>query len=290
LKIPDHIMTKLNIGCGEWGMREVPIAQHFTLAKQFGFKTLEFGIGGGQPGRLPADLDERGIASFCQLAQEHGIATPGCCLENDFTLPDAIAHQAMLTETLRQIRLAQRCGATQVRLFAGFTPVADVTEEIWQRLRAAFRAADALCQELGLTIAIETHGRITIRDGVAHHQHTVSTDRSALERLLRELPPRVGFNWDPGNLKPVSPEDRTCALDLLNDRINYCHLKDWRRVGEGWIACAIGDDDLDYAPLLEGVKYEGVFLIEYEPTEDLVAGTERSLKYLRKLGFDLQFV
>ncbi|MSU72680.1 MAG: sugar phosphate isomerase/epimerase [Opitutus sp.] len=279
----------MNIGCGEWGFRDLPLEDHFRIAQRFGFKTLEFGLGGGQPGRLPAAPSERAMADFLALARGHRIATPACCLENDFTLPDASAHEAMVAATLAQIRSAARCGARQVRLFAGFTPAAIMTGVIWARMLAAFRQADALCAELGLTIAIETHGQITQRDGAAHHVSTVSTDPPALQRLLRELPPRVGFNYDPGNLKAVAPHDRTYALPLLDRRINYCHLKDWRRAGSGWVACAIGDDDLDYGPLLRAMTYDGIFLIEYEPTHDVEDGIQRSLDYLRRLGFTLEF-
>jgi len=280
---------RLKIGCGEWGFRELPMADHFRIAAQFGFRTLEFGLGGGQAGRLPAEPSAGEIAAFRALAAHHGIATPGCCLENDFTLPDPAAHAAMLAATLRQIRAAAACGARQVRLFAGFTPAAAMTPAVWDRMLAAFREADALCAGLGLAIATETHGRITLRDGAAHHEPTVSTDPAALARLLRELPPRVGFNWDPGNLKAVAPADRLCALPLLNGRITYSHLKDWRRQGAGWVACAIGDDDLDYGPLLRQARYDGVYLIEYEPTHDPEDGIRRSLAYLRRLGFELAF-
>lgn len=265
------------------------MAEHFRLATKFGFRTLEFGLGGGQTGRLPAAPTDREIVDFRGLAARYGIATPGCCLENDFTLADPAAHAGMVDATLRQIRIAARCGARQVRLFAGFTPAAEMTPLHWERMLAAFRAADALGAELGLTLAIETHGRITLRDGAAHHEHTVTTEPAALQRLLRELPPRIGFNWDPGNLKAVAPGDRLCALPLLNGRITYCHLKDWRPQGAGWVACAIGDDDLDYAPLLREVRYDGVFLIEYEPTHDPEAGIQRSLDYLRRLGLELEF-
>jgi sugar phosphate isomerase/epimerase len=279
----------MKIGCGEWGFRELPMVEHFRLAAKFGFRTLEFGLGGGQAGRLPAAPTDREIADFRALGQTHGIATPGCCLENDFTLSDPAAHVAMVEATLRQIEVAARCGARQVRLFAGFTPAVAMTPAHWERMLAAFHAADTFCAQLGLTIAIETHGRITMRAGAAHHEHTVTTEPAALQRLLRELPPRIGFNWDPGNLKAVVPEDRRCALPLLNGRINYCHLKDWRRQGAGWIACAIGDDDLDYGPLLRDVRYDGVFLIEYEPTHDPEGGIRRSLDYLRRLGLELKF-
>lgn len=279
----------MKIGCGEWGFRELPLEEHFRLARKIGFRTLEFGIGGGQTGRLPATFGPDVARAFRELAREYRIATPGCCLENDFTLPDEQRHRAMLREVLEQIPLAALCGARQVRLFAGFTPAAEMTEPLWGQLLAALRAAEDCAAAHGLQIVIETHGRITHRDGVALHEHTVSTEPAALARLLREMPPRIGFNWDPGNLKAVAPADRLCALPLLKERIAYCHLKDWRREGDGWVACAIGDDDLDYEPLLRRAGFEGVYLIEYEPTHDPEDGIRRSLAYLRRLGFALEF-
>jgi len=274
----------IRVGCGEWGFRELEIRDHFRIARDFGFRTLEFGIGGGLPGRLPEEPAPRDAEAFRGLARDHQMATPGCCLENDFTLSDPAAHERMLGRTLRQIRFARECGASQVRLFAGFTPAALMTEAIWSRMLGAFSRADGLCAELGLTIAIETHGRITMAGDVAHHEHTVTTEPAAARRLVQALPPRIGFNYDPGNLKAVAPADTTYGLPLFNGRINYCHLKDWRRSGGGWIACAIGDDDLDYGPLLKAIRFDGVYLIEYEPTRDVLEGIRRSLDYLERLG------
>jgi sugar phosphate isomerase/epimerase len=275
----------IKVGCGEWGFRELDLPEHFRIARDLGFRTLEFGIGGGQAGRLPEEPSRPDIDDFRALARKHGVATPGCCLENDFTLPSPPAHAQMVERTLRQIRAARQCGASFVRLFAGFTPAAEMTESIWARMIDAFSQADQLCAELGLSIAVETHGRITMRDGAAHHEHTVSTEPAAARRLMGSLPWRIGVNYDPGNLKAVSPADRTYGLPLFSGRINYCHLKDWKRSGGGWVACAIGDDDLDYGALLPRVKFGGVHLIEYEPTEDVVDGIRRSLAYLERIGF-----
>ena len=131
----------MKIGCGEWGFRELPMEEHFRLAARFGFRTLEFGLGGGQVGRLPSEPTDKQIVEFRSLAQRYNIATPGCCLENDFTLPDATAHGAMLAATLRQIGAAAQCGARQIRLFAGFTPNSRMTPHIWERMIAAFETA-----------------------------------------------------------------------------------------------------------------------------------------------------
>ncbi|MDH3585225.1 MAG: sugar phosphate isomerase/epimerase [Phycisphaerae bacterium] len=278
------------VGCGEWGFRDLPLADHFEIAARLGFRTLEFGIGGGQTGRLPEQPGPQDIDHLRSLADRFQIRTPFCCIENDFTLPDAAAHAEMVAKVLDQLEVAADCEATHVRLFAGFTPAEEMTESIWQRMTDAFEISQAACADLGLQIAIETHGAITFGpDGSARHRHTVSTDPASLKRLIDELPLEVGFNYDPGNLKAVNPMDRTCQLDLLNSRTNYCHLKDWNPSGEGWVACAIGDDDLDYRPILQGMDFNGVYLIEYEPVGDVEAGIQRSLAYLRDVVSEVRF-
>lgn len=272
------------VGCGEWGFREMPMEQHFEICKDFGFHWMEFGIGGGQLGRLPEQPSKEDIDAFCAMGKNYGIETPFCCIENDFTLNDEQQHQAMLEKVLAQIKAAAACGATHVRLFAGFTPLDQMTDVSWGRMLEAFARCDALCEELGMLIAIETHGAIEFDStGAAIHSHTASTHREALGKLMAGLPDRVGFNYDPGNLKPLADGDALLRLDLIDDRINYCHLKDWRKSGAGWVACAIGDDDLDYKPIFERMSFDGVYLIEYEPLEDPKEGIQRSLDYLHQI-------
>jgi len=273
----------LKIGCGEWGFRELPMEDHFKIVRSFDFNWMEFGIGGEQRGRLPDDPGEDDVKAFIEMAKDYNIQTPFGCLENDFTLADEASHQKMVNYVLRQIPVLSSLGATHVRLFAGFTPSEQITAPIWNRMIDAFRACQAECQKHQMKIAIETHGRLSWKGEEVTHSHTVSTHPDFLRRLLEELPPEIGFNYDPGNLKAVNPADKTYLLPLLNDRINYCHLKDWRRLGDGWEACAIGDDDLDYGSLLPQMHFDGVYLIEYEPVKDVEAGIQRSLSYLQSI-------
>ena len=285
------IPRPLRVGCGEWGFRNLPMREHFEIAAGFGFEELEFGIGGGQPGRLPEQPTAADIAEFRGLAAASGIATPGCCIENDFTLSDPDAHTATVNKAIEQSRAAAACGARQVRFFAGFTPYLEMTDAIWKRLIEAIVACDRELEKLGLAMAIETHGAIRWNaDGSATHIHTVTTHRDGLSRLLAELPGRIGFNYDPGNIRAAEPDDTRCAVDLLAGRITYCHLKDWVRTGQGWTAAAVGDapDGIDWAGLLPKTGYAGTYLIEYEPLEDTRAGIDRSLAHLAHVGFAVE--
>ena len=273
------------VGCGEWGFRELPLADHFEIAARLGFRYLEFGIGGGQVGRLPEAPSASDVAALRKLSVDHGVEAPFCCIENDFTLPDGQGHAATVARVVDQIRVAADCGATHVRLFAGFTASAAMTEPLWTQMFDAFSICDALCEELGLVIAIETHGAISFNDdGSANHVGTPTTDPDGLRRMMRELPPRVGFNYDPGNIKAARPDDKSYGLEIIDSRINYCHLKDWTRRGDGWVAVAIGEDDMDYASLLASMSFDGVYLIEYEPTADVEDGIRRSLAHLGQVA------
>jgi sugar phosphate isomerase/epimerase len=266
--------------------------RHFEIAAGFGFQELEFGIGGGQVGRLSEEPTPAEIAGFRALSAEWGLATPGCCIENDFTLPDAGLHAAAVQKAIAQCRAAALCGAKQVRFFTGFTPVSEMSEVLWSRMLSGLLECDAELEKLGLTMAIETHGAIRFQqDGSAIHLHTVTTERTALSRLLAELPARVGFNYDPGNVRAADPADTRYAVDLLAGRITYCHLKDWLRFGDGWVACAVGDarDGIDFRALLPKTRYQGTFLIEYEPLSDTHEGIARSLAHLQAEGFVLNF-
>lgn len=274
----------ITLGCGEWGFRNRPLAEWIPLAASLGFRHLEFGIGGGWPGRLPEAASPADVATFRKLVQLHQITTHYGCLENDFTKSSADDHAAELERVISQLILAADCGASVVRLFAGFTHFENMTETIWSRLLTALDKCNQAASSLGLSLAIETHGAIThLPNGTALHHHTVTTHRDGLSRLLRDMPASIGFNFDPGNLKAADPTDRRYALDLLAGRINYCHMKDWKRAGNCWLACAPGDDDLNYQSFLPIPGFQGVYLIEYEPLEDTVDGLHRSLSYLRRL-------
>lgn len=278
----------MRLGLGWWGFRELPFKEHLDICKEFGFKILEIGLGDELPSTFSIGLDKTGIEKAVALANNFDIRMPFATVENDFTLDNLEDHNEMIEHVLSSIRQAALFKITHIRIFIGFMPAEDITNRIYSQAIDAMKRCSLLCSELDMSISIETHGRIVHKGGIAYHYNTMSTDPKYLEKMMKDLPNNVGFNYDPGNIKAVRPSDKSYCLDIINERINYCHLKDWKRKQGGWEAVAIGDDDLDYSRILEKIKFEGIYLIEYEPLHDLKSGIRRSLDYLTNIGVDFK--
>lgn len=277
------------VACGEWGLRELTVPEHFEFCRRLGFHYLEIGIGGDDAGRLPDRMSEQEISEFLALKAQYDVETPSCVLVNDFTLPNDECLDREVENVTNALPLVKGLEAKIARIFAGWMPASEVNEEIWQRMLNGLERCAIVAEKLNLQLALETHGKLIVDDGVFYHVHTVSTERSALKRLLEEMPDSIGICYDPGNMRAVNPEDKTYGLDIVNDRIVYCHLKDWITKKDGWYQAAPGDSDLDYPGLLAKMAYDGIYVIEYEPTEDVEDGFKRSLEYLRSIGLDVTF-
>ena len=279
----------MKLGVGEWGFRNLPMEEHCKITSRLGFRYMELGIGGDFAGRMSADMSDRELRMIKSCLKDYGLKTPFMCLENDFTRGSTEELEQMIVQVKKEALFAKQFDVTHLRLFAGFTPIAEFTEDTWSGLLRALREVNGFCETLGMKISIETHGALKpLGEGVAHLQ-TASTDRAALGRLLAELPRNVGINFDPGNLVPLRAGDPAEYLPILGDRINYCHLKDWvQNSDDSWTAVGVGEGAINWKKLLEQVNFDGIYLIEYEPTEDVEDGIRRSLTHLRGIFPDLE--
>lgn len=98
----------------------------------------------------------------------------------------------------------------------------------------------------------------------------------------------VGTLFDPCNYARIG-DDPVDALNLIGDKILYCHLKDTRDndsrasdelfPGSRWQpSVAVGHGDIDWHTLLPALAsiYSGVAVIECEMPDDVVAATTQS--------------
>ena len=138
------------LGCGERGLRDLPMEEHFALAQRLGFRYMEFGIGGGQKGRLPEEPTVSDVKAFQKLAGNYGIQTPYCCIDNDFTMVNLLKHMRSVETVIEQINAAADCGATQIRLLVGDAPYEKMNAEVSTNRVAAFEGFDHASPSEGL--------------------------------------------------------------------------------------------------------------------------------------------
>jgi sugar phosphate isomerase/epimerase len=156
-------------------------------------------------------------------------------------------------ELAAAVELASDWGAPTVRVFGGALdserPEAEVLDDIARRLEAMLGRAE----ELGVTIALETH------------------DAFSSAALVAELLRRVGSSsfaalWDIHHSYRVgeSPQDVLRALGL---RIHLVHVKDARRRDDGWELVPLGEGEVpvrESLGALHAAGYGGWLTLEWE--------------------------
>ena len=167
----------------------------------------------------------------------------------------------------RQVDIARRLGAAQLRLFFGRLPVEDYSPS----------ALDIVCENLrrlsdgyaDMSFNFENHDGASLRPEVC---------REILERVDR---PNIRMNFDPINFERAGVECRA-ALDLVHPYIGHVHLKGIDR-GE---FCEFGAGDVDLLPVLRALEahgYRGGFSVEYEGRRDGTLRLYQSVLLARSL-------
>jgi sugar phosphate isomerase/epimerase len=274
--------STMQFGCAAWGFRETPLEQQLEITRQLGLDILELGIAGHENDRLQVDASESAIASVPALYYRKGVSLKGASTGNDFTQEEPVACLADLEKVMRVTTIAARLGAHTLRIFAGFSPAAEVTGARWDRMVLSLNAAVEHASRHGVTLAVETHGGVKAVPGGITHFHSTSTRPELLKRWLNEVSPQVRLLFDPANLGAVGMNEVE-ILDLyheLQPRIASFHLKDFKRVSATALEpCACGEGQLDWSKLMPEFRaFPGVGFLEYEMTGDIVDGLKRTLQ------------
>jgi sugar phosphate isomerase/epimerase len=173
---------------------------------------------------------------------------------------------------VRQVEIARRLGATQLRLFFGRLEYADYSrgalEIISQNLR---RLSD---RHPEMRFNFENHDGASLNPEVC---------RDILERVDR---PNIRMNFDPINFERAGVNGRG-ALDLVRAFVGHVHLKGLEQ-GE---FCEFGAGDVDLEPVLRALEsygYRGGFTVEYEGPHDgtlrLYQSVKRAQSAIRPAG------
>jgi sugar phosphate isomerase/epimerase len=270
----------MNYGLAAWGLRLTPLRDQLAMTKRLELRHLELGIAGFRNDLLQADSPNYAVETVRNLFLSAGIQPSCAATGNDFTLEKEAEVQKSLEQTLVALQLADMLGIRYLRIFAGFSPVADVTGKRYDLLVECLKKVYEAAKETQVLPVVETHGGVEVlSDGTVRHFSSISTEDETLEKLLNDIPD-MQLNFDPANLH-VLGKDVVAFYRHFKEKIAYLHLKDFARKGMGWIPVACGEGNIDWSRLLlEMRSFKGLALLEYEIPDDAERGFSDSLKYL----------
>ena len=272
----------MRYGLAVWGLRFTPLREQLAMTRRLGVDLLELGIAGFRTDLLQADSSACFTETVRTLFRENSL-TPVCAATgNDFTLPKESDTLASLDRTLAALKLADALGIRYLRIFAGFSPVAEVTGERYRLLVDCLRKVYEAAKRTQVIPVMETHGGVEgLSDGSVRHFASISTEYETLDRLFDDVPD-MRMNYDPANMYLLG-KDVCDFYRRYREKIDYVHLKDFVRKGLGWVPAACGAGKMDWSALLTEMRsFDGPAILEYEIPADVEQGFSVSLDFLRK--------
>jgi len=277
----------MKIGNASWGFRETPLEKQLEITQNMGLDLLELGIGGHENDFLQLDASDQDILKVKKIFRQYKVKLFCASTGNDFTSGNENECLEAMENVKKTIDVAERLGIENLRIFTGFSPVEEVIGARWDFMIKMLNEVLKYGQEHNVLPAIETHGGVEeYLDGIRHFDSTTTVEEK-LDKLFSELKYPLAIVFDPANLGAVGmSEDGIISLyQKLLPKIAYFHLKDFALTLAGAIKpCACGEGKLNWSILWKTLKDSpcpGV--IEYELTEDIEEGLERTLKYLKKV-------
>ena len=266
----------MRFGNASWGLRETPLEEQLRITRDMGLKVLELGIANA-PSDVPLDVTEERLDEIRELAAEYGVILLCAATGNDFTTGSGDVEKVK-----RVIDICAELDISYLRIFAGFTALEDVTEEMFRSMIESLKNVCCYAEEKGVIPVIETHGGVNgFEDGVEHF-HSTTTDMISLKRIMGSLPDNAKICFDPANLYAVGHEKPEAFYQEFRGLVGYAHFKDFAKLSSGHLKPSYcGDSDMNWAAILEAMKdFEGVALFEYENVEDVEEGLKKCYDYI----------
>ncbi|EHM29692.1 MULTISPECIES: sugar phosphate isomerase/epimerase family protein [Streptomyces] len=194
--------ASVRLGICSVTFRHLPAAEVARRAAGAGLEVIEWGADVHAPPGEPEVL--RAVRDATEL---HGLVS--CSYGSYFhCLPDELPGFAEIARGAVALR------APRVRVWAGTSGSADVTEEERSRITAGLREAALIARDHGLEIAPEFHAG------------TLTDSTASTVRLLEEAGvDGVGAYWQPPQDAP--DEEALTGLDVLADRVGAVHVFSW---------------------------------------------------------------
>ena len=264
-------------GSAAWGFRELPLEKRLEITKNAGLSVHELGIEN-------ADTDVKlgdSVEEIKALFKKYGIELVCAATGNDFTE----GSKKDVEKIKGVIDMCSELGVKYLRVFAGFSPVADVVGERWDVMIESLSEIADYSKDKGVTIAIETHGGVNGYDDGVEHFYSTSTEPAALKKMMEQLPENAGYNYDPANIYAVGIKNPDEIYQMIKDKVAYAHFKDFVTLPSGHLLpAACGESDMDWKKILDGIGDRGLIAVfEYEIPDDIEDGIKRCADFINSL-------
>lgn len=152
----------------------------------------------------------------------------------------------------------------------------------WSRLAAVAESgkAKALLPTAGFKTPVEGH------PGVWDFHPTFMIHPDGLERVIHSLEDLLWLEYSPGDIKPFWPKEKFFWSDLLYPWVDSCRLSDRKWVSmdhRHWMSVALGDDFLEFGPILRHLKLSGICWVQPVSVPDPDEGMFRNIEYVKNL-------
>jgi len=267
----------MRFGNAAWGFRETPLEAQLQITKNMGLSILELGIA-NSPNDIRLDGDTKYVK---ELYDKYGIELICAATGNDFS----VGSYDDVPKIERVIDMCADIGIRYLRIFAGFSPVKEVVGARWETMIACLSTIAKYAEEKNVIPVIETHGGVNAYpDGGVRHFHTVSTMPEVFAKMFSELPENIGINYDPANLYAVGFKNPDEFYQKIKEKVICVHMKDFSLMPSGNLRpAACGESDMDWKSILSGIgKSDIIALFEYENTEDVESGCQKSYNYIKQ--------
>ncbi len=262
----------ISVGATSLGFGAKPLPRLLEELRELGGECVELNSRPGLHDGLV--LEGRTISSVQAWANDSGIAIGSVGGYSDFAQVDDDALARELTRLRGACELASELEVGIVRAFVGEPKTGLDLAEARSRAVDAFGLAAVFAAELGVTLAIENHGRL-LNDG------------RALASLVEEIDsPHVKLTLDSGNFSWAG-RDLDQARDDFEAVLPHAvsvHIKDGVWTDEGFEFVPAGCGSLPIALLLDDLStrsWVGPIYSEYEGAGDFLGGTRESVGFLR---------
>lgn len=266
-------------GNASWGFRETPLEKQLEITAGMGLGLLELGIANA-PADLPLGASDAELCEVKRLFERYGVSLECAATGNDFTNGD----KSDVEKLKGVIDICESLKIKYLRIFAGFSPVDEVTGSRWRIMTDCLNEVYSYAAPKGVVPVVETHGGVNELDDGVEHFFSTSSQPEALLKMISEVD-GIKINYDPANLYAVGIKNPESVYEQIKDKVVYIHLKDFVTLPSGHLVpAACGESDMDWSAILKPLSdFDGPALFEYENTQDVADGCKRCYDYIKSL-------